>query len=440
MNNKIYIIWIGWILMSAIARYYNEHWYQVLWSDSTDSELVQALVNEWIDIIIGADDSRIDNTFEKVIYTEAIPHTQMEIQKSNQLSIPMMTWPEAISKLSEDKKLIAIAGTHGKSTTTSLCSILLQNSDFWVNAIVWTLLKEFNNKNSYFSESEYFTVEACEYNRSFLNYSPYIWIITNIEIDHLDYYKDLEDYISAFKDFIDNIKTWWYLIINWEDENCKKLIWLRNDITYIEVYQNYFILNNQEVFFPEINMQIPWNHILFDAHLTYCLWQILWLESVNITKSLELYKWVWRRMEYIGQTKSGNILMSDYWHHPTEIKLTLQSIKEKYKDKTLLTVFQPHQYNRTIELLKWFKTSFIDTDILVIPNIYESRDSIKDKENMSTDILLDNIIHDKKYNVQWLEWVVKIIESYEVDNKSNSIILLLWAGDVDNLRYKIKTT
>jgi len=440
MNKKIYIIWIGWILMSAIARYYNEHWYSVIWSDSTDSELVQALVSEWIDIIIWADDSRIDDSFEKVIYTEAIPFTQKEMKKASQLWIPMTTWPEAISKLSEDKKLIAIAGTHGKSTTTSLCSILLQNSELWINAIVGTILKEFNNKNSYFSDSQYFTVEACEYNRSFLNYNPYIWIITNIEIDHLDYYKDLDDYISAFKEFINNIKSWWYIILNWNDENCKKLIWLRNDITYIEVFEDHFSLNNEVISFPKINMHVPWNHILFDAHLAYCLWQILSLDSDYIKSSLEKYTWVWRRMEVIGQTDNGNILISDYWHHPTEIKLTLQSIKEKYKDKTLLTVFQPHQYNRTIELLEWFKTSFVDTDILIISDIYESRDSKEDKEIMSTDILLDNVIHDKKYNGQWLEWSRNFINNYEVDNKNNTVILLLWAGSVDNLRYKIKTT
>ncbi len=440
MNKKIYIIWIGWILMSAIARYYNEHWYEVLWSDSTDSELVQSLINEWINIIIWADDSRIDNSFEKIIFTEAIPQTQKEMQKAKKLWIEMMTWPQAISMISEDKKLIAIAGTHGKSTTTSMCSIMLKNSNLWVNAIVGTILKEFNNKNSYFSESKYFTVEACEYNRSFLSYNPYIWIITNIEIDHLDYYKDLDDYISAFKEFINNIKSWWYVILNWEDENCKKLIWLRNDITYIEVYENYYSLNNTKIDFPKINMQVPWDHILFDAKLSYTLWIILWLQCVNIKKSLENYNWVWRRMEFIGQTENGNILISDYWHHPTEVKLTLQSIKEKYQDKTLLTIFQPHQYNRTIELLDWFKTSFIDTDILVIPNIYESRDSDNDKKIMSTDILLDNIIHDKKYNGHWLERVINFIKDYEVDNKSNSIILLLWAWDVDNLRYKIKTT
>lgn len=439
MKKKIYIIWAWGIWISAIARYYNHIGWEVFWSDSTSSELIDKLNSEWNKINIGEFPERIDGSFELVVYTEAIPENQSELQKAHSLWIPTLTYPQALAEIANKKKLIAIAGTHGKSTTTSITSIILKNSDIWVNAVIGTLLKEFWWRNAYFSESDYFTIEACEYKRSFLAYKPYIGIITNIEIDHLDYYKDLDDYISAYKDFIENIVPRWYVILNGNDNNCRQLLNLRHNISYIQVFEKYYILNGEKIFFPKVDMKVPWWHILYDWHIWFIVWQLLLVNNKSITQSLEWYTWVWRRMEIVWKTGNNNILISDYWHHPTEIELTLSAIKEKYSGKKIITLFQPHQYNRTIELLKWFRNCFSMTDILIIPDIYESRDSDKDKEKMSVEILLDNINHWHKINWQWLQNTLSILNNYEKDNFWNSVIILLWAWNIDNLRYKIET-
>ena len=131
--------------------------------------------------------------------------------------------------------------------------------------------------------------------------------------------------------------------------------------------------------------------------------------------------------------------MSDYWHHPTEIKLTLETLKNCGKYDKILTVFQPHQYSRTYELLEDFKKSFKDTDKLIIPNIYESRDSIEDKKRINTQLLVDKIIHEDKVNWEWMENTLNLINNFDKEN-SNSLIILMWAWNVDNLRQKIKTT
>jgi len=440
MQKKVYIIWIWWIGISAIARYYLNAWYLVFGSDKTNSELIEKLKKEWCDIIIWIDESRVNNSFEKIIYTEAIQKTQAELKKAIKLNLEILTYPEALAQIANNKKLIAIAWTHWKSTTTSLTSLVLKNSTFWVNAVIWTILKEFWQKNAYFSDSPYFVIEACEYKRSFLKYKPTVAIIVNIEIDHLDYYKDLDDYISAYASFLDNIVTWWFAILNWDDLNCRKLIWLRDDINYIEVHNNYFLYKNEIITFPKIDMQIPWNHILFDAKLAYISWYMFWLEEKEIVQSLENYSWVWRRMEIIWNTENNNILMSDYGHHPTEIRLTLKALKDSYPAKTIITIFQPHQYNRTIELLKDFKTCFYDTDKLIVPDIYESRDNEEDKKNMTTEIFVQNIKHGDKINWKWLNNTLELIRNFDKQNPNNSIIILMWAWDVDDLRYKIKTT
>jgi len=469
MQKNIYIIWIGWIGISAIARYYLNEWYQVFWSDKTNSELIEKLQSEWCKIIISPSPQPSpleEREFDLVIYTEAIPKDNPELQKALELKIQIQTYPEALAEIANNKKLIAIAWTHWKSTTTSLTSLVLKDSEIWTSAVIWTILKEFDWKNAHFSNSEYFTIEACEYKRSFLRYKPYVWVITNIDLDHLDYYKDLSDYLSAFDEFINNIKTGWFVILNWDCKNSKTLLYKRKDINYIEIFSKYAVFTplsnsllkkkeqgqntssplgkdwdeapSEIITFPEINMKVPWEHILFDAHIAYIIGHLLGLEDKNIVSSLENYSGVWRRMEVIWETDNKNILMSDYWHHPTEILLTLKALKDQNHARPILTIFQPHQYNRTLELLEEFKTCFYNTDKLIIPNIYESRDSEEDKKKINSKILIDYIKHNNKLDWENFEKTLEEIEKWDKQN-NYWIILLMWAWDIDNLRQKIKT-
>lgn len=440
MRKTIYIIWIWWIWVSALARYYLHIWYKVYWSDKIISPIVEELKKEWVKISILKD---IKENIDLLVYSEAVNKENEELKLANKMSIKALSYPKALWEIVNKKKLVAVTWTHWKSTTSSLTSLVLKKSFFDTNSIVWTILKEFGNKNAYFSKSDYFVIEACEYKRSFLNYKPFIWVITNIEIDHLDYYKDLSDYISAFKEFIENIVPWWVVILNWECENSKKLIWLRDDIYYVIVYRDYFIVKiwyKKRLSFPEIKMKVPWEHILFDAKLAFVVWKLIAVDENIIVKTLEAYSWVWRRMEIIWETQNKNILISDYWHHPTEIKLTLEAIKNKYLDKKLFVIFQPHQYNRTLELLDWFKNCFEDAKKLVIPDIYESRDTKEDKEKINSKKLVELINHEDKLDWEWLENTLDIILKYDKENPDSSIIVLMWAWDVDDLRYKIKTS
>ncbi len=452
MKKNIYILWIGGIGISAVARYYNELWYTVYWSDASKSELVKTLESEWI-TLCSFDEALKHWEIKKFIYTEAIPADNEEIQKAWGLSIQRLNYPQALAEIANDKKLIAIAWTHGKSTTTSLTSLVLKNSKENFTSVVGTILKEFENKNFFHRwshnipplakgasgnwEDNFFVIEACEYKRSFLNYTPTVGIITNIELDHLDYFKDLEDYLSAFRDFIWNIKSWGFAILNGDDENCQKLKWLRDDIQYIEVFDKYFSIDDTVFHYPEISLQVAGNHVLYDAKIAYIVWHMLGILDSTIVEALENYTGVWRRMEHIKNTDNNNVLMSDYGHHPTEIRLTLEALKEKHPEKKLYTIFQPHQYNRTLELIEEFKNCFAWADTVIIPNIYESRDSEEDKLKMPVEKFISSVNHPDITYWDWLENTLKLIKSYDSENPDSSIILLLWAWNVDTLRYEL---
>jgi len=443
-QQKIYLIWIGGIGVSAIARYYLSQWWSVSGSDSTNSSLIQELQKEWCDIIIGNDASRITTDTHLVVYTEAIPESQEEYNKALELWLEMQKYNVALWKIANHRKLIAVTWTHGKSTTSSLVSLILRNSEVAMLSIVGTLLKEFDGKNFYSrtqdtSDAEqYFVIEACEHKEHFLEYTPSVLIITNIEYDHADYYKTPKDYIQAFEKLIHKVLPWWFVILPDDDINAQNLVWIRDDINYIRVSENIFTLWDSTQVFPDIQMQVPGEHVLFDAKLAYIVGHMAGIPDEKILETLKNYTGVWRRMEIIWNTDSGNILMSDYGHHPTEIQVTLDALRSWYPDKKIFTIFQPHQYSRTIELLDGFKNCFGWTDTLIIPDIYESRDTQENKAQMNTQILVDAIHHPNVANGNGMDNTLEMIKKYDKENPDSSIIVLLGAGNVDNLRYEIK--
>jgi len=483
MKKHLHVIGIGGIWVSALARYYQYLGYTVSGSDGADSPFLDTLRAEWFEIHIGHTSDNLRDTTDLVIYSEAIitkpdlaPEEQIyanpELSKARDLRIRHLSYPVALGEVFNAKQWIAITGSHGKSTTTAMTTLMLANeyrdnptieipedgafsympTAPGCSAIIGTQVPQLGNTNFYSEiQAENFVIEACEYKRSFLQYRPYITVITNIDLDHLDYYKNLEDYISAFQSIVD--QTSGFVIISADDENSKKLqipdekkiIVGNRKVTYYPRVEEdccgkkkiYYVEKFLDI--PEMKLQVPGTHLLHDAELAYTVGRLLGMQDTIIVPKLESYRGSWRRSEIVGTTKHGNILMSDYGHHPNEIRPTLRAIREKYADKKLFVVFQPHQYSRTRELLSEFATSFSDVNMLIIPDIYFSRDKKEDVEWMTTEKLVQEIQKNQP-NVkhgEWLENTLKLIREYDEQNPNSSLILLLGAGDVDGLRYGI---
>lgn len=443
---KVYLIGIWWIWMSWLARYYLSEGYVVLWSDKNASSIISQLESEWAHISIWENISSIDNTFETVIYSEAIPVTHSERLKAIELKIETLSYAQAIWKISEKYNLVCVSGTHGKSTTTAILSLIFKETNLDFITIVWTLVPDFWMKNFYkqslsdFQDSWYFILESCEYRESFLNYKPQIAIITNIETDHLDYFKNEDTYIEAFNKFILNIRPWGFVVLNMEDDGVRKLKRERTDINYVEIYKDFYLCCWETYSYGNIEVQVPWEHILVDTKLAYSAWFLCNIKPEEILSWIKKYWWTWRRMEKVWETENGNVVISDYGHHPTEIEVTTKALKEASPDKELICIFQPHQYSRTIELLEGFKKCFSYCDMVIVPNIYASRDSKEDIERMSAELFVSEIEAKNKLFWDGFENTLKIISEMDSKKHDSRIFLLLWAWDIDTLRDKIKTT
>jgi len=218
-NQKIHCIGIGGIGLSGIAQILHEKGAQVSGSDIEDSPLIQSMIKKGIEVRIGHDDSYITPDLTQIIYSSAVPDDNVELKKARELGIPIITFSESIKKFTGDLYTIAVCGTHGKTTVTALSALALMAGEKDPTVIVGSTLKELNDTNYRVGEGKYFVVEACEYKRNFLRYDPDVVILTNIEAEHLDYFKDLEDYKDAYKEFVSKLPYDGFIIANGDDKN-----------------------------------------------------------------------------------------------------------------------------------------------------------------------------------------------------------------------------
>lgn len=261
-----HFIGIGGIGISAVARYYKNLGYIISGSSDSDSELIHDLQNEGMDIVIGHKAENIPPQTNRIIYTKSALHqaatfedgyrNNIELVAGVERNIPLTSYPDALAEIVNAKKCIAITGTHGKSTTTTMTGVMLAGSSVGGSTIVGTQVPQFDGKNIHVEPSEYFTIEACEYKRAFLSYHPYITVIINIDLDHLDYYRDIDDYISAFQSLIDQTKG--YVIYDMDDIHALQLDFSRTIAKPIRVNHSGWY-NEDDVFalFPEIHLQVP---------------------------------------------------------------------------------------------------------------------------------------------------------------------------------------
>lgn len=356
---KIFFVGIGGIGISAIARMMCLEGKDVSGSDMADGELTHELRELGIKIVIGQGFELIPTDTDLIVYTIAIAHYDPklfdQIKNSN---ITYKSYPEMLGIVTDSKYTIAVAGTHGKTTVTAMIAKILIDAKMDPTVIVGSLLKEYKS-NLIVGKSKYFVVEACEYERSFLNIKPKLLVILNIEEDHLDYYKDISDIKNAFKELSN------------QSENV-----IKDYTKYLEKV-------------PKLS--VPGEHNRMNAAAALAVADFLQVDENIAKKSLSEFTGTWRRLEKRGETKEGTIIYDDYAHHPTEIKASLEALREIYPagEKKITVVFQPHLYSRTKALFNDFAKCFKGADNIYILPIFFAREA-KD-ESISSEKLASAI-------------------------------------------------
>ncbi len=429
--NSIYFIGIGGIGISAVARMFLNARKQVAGSDIGDNLNLQKLRSEGIQIFTEPEAKNLPPDTDLVIYTIAIKDDNPELIEAKKRGIKVLTYPQALAEISAEYFTIAVCGTHGKTTTTAMIAHILYEANYQPTVIVGSLLA--NNGSNFIAGGtapngqKYLVVEACEYCRSFLNINPSLIVITNIEEDHLDYYKDLDDIKKAFKDFVHKLPQKQVenkIVIDLSLPNTKDVV-LGLSSQVADIY------NDQ----TKIDLSLPGEHNLFDAKLAVRVAEILGIDKTLSVKNIKTFQGTWRRLEYKGE-KDGIIFYDDYGHHPTEIKATLSALQTKFPERKLIVAFQPHLFSRTKSFLNEFAAVLSEADLVLLAPIYPARE--KDDGSISSQILADQIIKAGGQVMVFQDLDFTDLTKFVSENlHSGELFLTLGAGDINKVTDKI---
>ena len=441
--HNIHCIGIGGIGLSAIAEILLSRGYKVTGSDMKESDITSHLAQKGARIFL---DHRAENveTADLVVYSAAVGQDNPELVRAAERGIPAVTRAEILGVLMDEyENSIAVSGTHGKTTTTSMVSLILDRAKMEPTILVGGNLAEIGG-NAKVGNSGYFVTEACEYMDSFLSLRPKIEIILNIDSDHLDYFKDIDHIVSSFDRFA-NLVPEAGTIIAYEanpfvnkviqghsnvitfglNENCtyhaQNILFDENGMPSFEVLRDGTVLSR-------VQLSLPGEHNILNALAAYACCHNLGVEPEIISETLHSFRGTQRRFDIVGTTAGGVKIVDDYAHHPTEIKATLSASKNVPHNR-LWTIFQPHTYTRTLALFDDFAEAFEKTDVLILAEIYAARE--KNIYKISSAQLAEKIrqIHPEK-EVLFMPDFADIASYVSQHACRGDMVITMGAGDI----------
>lgn len=441
--SHIYFVGIGGISMSGLAEILHQAGFTVSGSDWKSSAITRSLEEKGIAVAYGESASHITPDIDCAVLTSAVKESNLELQAIREMGIPCLSRAQLLGQLMKNYKIsVAISGTHGKTTTTSMVSEILLRAGTDPTLSIGGILKTIGG-NIRVGGKEYFVTEACEYTNSFLSFFPTVGLILNIEEDHMDFFRDLADIRSSFRKFAELLPEDGCLIINadipdyreiTEGLSCKIVTYSSagetadyypTDISYDSFGHPSFLLHTPDGRTASFYLKVPGLHNVGNAIAAIALADYLSIDRAVTADALSAYAGTDRRFEYKGSV-GGVTIIDDYAHHPTEITATL-SAAEKYPHKTLWCVFQPHTYSRTKEFMKDFAKALSLADKVVLADIYPARET--DNLGISSETLQEEIKalgHECFYFPSFDE-----IENFLLENCINGDLLItMGAGDV----------
>ncbi|MCF0211556.1 MAG: UDP-N-acetylmuramate--L-alanine ligase [Bacteroidales bacterium] len=433
---KYYFLGIGGIGMSALARFFNMRGDQVEGYDRTPSPLTQQLESEGIVIHYDDDASQVPSDADMVIYTPAVPQDTAVFQRCMALGMPIKKRSQMLGHLTEGKKCVAVAGSHGKTTTSSLIAHLLSQSPKGCSAFLGGIAKNFNSNVVVRPESDFVVVEADEYDRSFLQLHPFISVVTATDPDHLDIYGTCEKMIEAYVQFVNQTDPHGHLIIK-EGLFADAVIPAHHTYTARSVDADYYAVNvrnyNGNIYF---DLRTP-NKVLYDLQLCQsplynvenavaasAVALLCGLTEEQLRAGLKSFAGIQRRFDYHIR-RPDIVYIDDYAHHPQEIAATIESVRYLYPGKRLVGIFQPHLYSRTRDLADLFAEALSSLDEIIVLPIYPARE--RPIPGVTSAMIVHQIKNLSKYYVT-KEQLFDLLPALYPD-----VVLSMGAGDIDRL-------
>jgi UDP-N-acetylmuramate--alanine ligase len=451
-NNRFYFIGIKGQGMAALAEILKSRGALVTGSDTEEKFYTDNILKSLnIPFFEGFNESNISEDISAVIYSAAYnKETNPELRRAFENKIPAITYPETLGFLSESCDFSGISGVHGKTTTTALAGSVIKNIDIPVTVLVGSEVPVFNSRSTLFKGSEYLIAETCEYRRHFLNYKPDRIVLTSVELDHTDYFKNLDDITEAFTSYVELLPEGGTFIYNSDDNgvlNVYKIIKeKRKDIKYISYgtnsasdfrIENIFAGSGKTTFgikglARDFKLKVPGIHNVYNSAAAIALVYDICRENINgdfinaVKQGITAFSGTRRRCEIIGEA-GGVTFLDDYAHHPTAIKKTLKGLREFYPEKRIIVDFMSHTYSRTKTLLKEFGRCFENADIVILNKIYSSA-----REKKPDDFSGENLYNEVKRNHKQVIYRPEPLEAVDYlksNLKKDDLFVTMGAGD-----------
>jgi len=444
---NIHLIGIGGAGMNGIAEILLNLGFAITGSDVRSTSVTDHLVSLGARIFIGHSPDNVASC-DVVVYSSAIKENNPEIQAARERKIPVIKRPEMLAELMRMKYGICIAGTHGKTTTTSMVGQVLTKGEIDPTIIVGGRVTDFGG-GAKIGQSHYLVLEADEYDRTFLKLTPGIAVVTNIDLEHLDCYQNMDDIKSAFVQFVNKVPFYGSVILCIDNIGVQSIIpdIERKIITYgissqAEIRAEDIVFNGMKTKFNVITFEqemgsvvlnVPGYYNVRNALAAITIAVEMGLNFDSISSALAEFTPVERRFQMLGE-ESGIMIVDDYAHHPTEIIASLEGIRAGF-DKRIVAVFQPHLYSRTRDFYEDFGRAFMETDVLFVTDIYPSRETPIEG---ITGKLVSEAAHAAGHrNTAYIEDRKKLIESVESCVKDGDMVITFGAGDVNKIGYEL---
>lgn len=440
IHKKVHFVGIGGIGMSALAKLLLANGCVVSGSNMVQNDQVDLLKNRGVKIFLNHAAENLENNVEAVIHTSAVNDTNVEIKKAKDLSLPIFDYHEYLGLVAKQYKTIAISGTHGKSTTTAIVASILTEAGFDPTVIVGSKVPGFDG-NFRLGASDYLVVEADEFNYGMMHLWPEVLLLNNIEADHLDCYKNLENIINSFAKFVGQISNNGCLIYNNNDQNIlsfidqvkiKKIGVGRGDggVLYQKNSNNTLVVNGR---IYEHQLWGDYNDTNLAMAIT--LANYLQIDNNKIVQAIKNFSGLWRRFEVLSNNAlNKNItIISDYAHHPTALSGVIKASQERYPQRRIWTIFQPHHYDRVSNFFDDFIASLKLASQPVVVKTYD----VPGREGDGVRKKTASNIADAIENCLYLDDVLTIEEFIKNNVANNDVVLLIGAGTIDDIARKI---